>query len=437
MAHEDASGPDPRSKAVRDAPRRPVMIVVWCLVAVGVAAFWVVFTATQTVPEGRRRGTIGLLTVDRPFPAEGRFRTDPYVGSRVCAECHPGEAALHSGSGHALTLLPAGRRTRARRLDGMTVPDPERPEVLWSYQFRDGRLQIAREAAGRVEKWIADYAFGSGHHAMTFVNVLDPSIPKVLEHRITYYTQERTLGITPGQDADVASSEVKPHGRELNPRDARKCFRCHSTQIAARGDERIDEDTMIPNISCERCHGPGRAHVLDARRGASESELSLPFGPDRWTAETLLKLCGECHRHPSRARPGQIRPDDPHLARFQPVGLMQSKCYVRSAGALSCVTCHDPHARASPDRASYDAKCLECHGGPVLTASPANSLPTAGLLCTVSPRERCVECHMPRVESGQHILFSDHWIRIRREGESSLSIPTSMPNLDFPTSDKP
>jgi hypothetical protein len=309
--------------------------------------------------------------------------------------------------------------------------------VLWSYQYRDGQLEIARKTAGRVEKWIADYAFGSGHHAMTFVNVLDPSIPKVLEHRLTYYTQERTLGMTPGQDANVAVSEVKPYGRELNPRDARKCFRCHATQIADRGDERIDEDTMIPNVSCERCHGPSRAHVLAARRGASESELPLSFRPDRWTAETLLKLCGECHRHPSGAHPGQIRPDDPHLARFQPVGLMQSACYVRSAGALSCVNCHDPHARASSDRASYDAKCLDCHGGPVLTAGPVNSLPTAGVVCTVSPRQRCVECHMPRVESGQHIRFSDHWIRIRREGESSLPIPTSIPNLDFPGSDHP
>ena len=36
----------------------------------------------------------------------------------------------------------------------------------------------AQSAAGQVEKWIADYAFGSGHHATTFVTVLDLSIPK-------------------------------------------------------------------------------------------------------------------------------------------------------------------------------------------------------------------------------------------------------------------
>ena len=35
---------------------------------------------------------------------------------------------------------------------------------------------------------------------------------------------------------------------------------------------------MIPNVTCERCHGPGRAHVEAARREDRDSEFSLPFG---------------------------------------------------------------------------------------------------------------------------------------------------------------
>ena len=115
--------------------------------------------------------------------------------------------------------------------------------------------------------------------------------------------------ITPGQAVDSRASAVTPHGHELAANEARKCFRCHTTQMSARGGQQNDEATMIPNISCERCHGPGRAHVLKARRGASESELSLPFGPDGWTADTQMKLCGECHRHPvgSPTGPDQAR----------------------------------------------------------------------------------------------------------------------------------
>jgi hypothetical protein len=437
MSREDTSGSDSWPHSVGGRSRRAAMILGLSLAAVGVAASWLVFVATRRQPLGRPRGAVRLLTIDRPFPAEGRYPGDPYAGSRVCAECHPGETALHSGSGHASTLLPAGRRALSRRLDGMTVTDPEFPEVIWRYQFRDGRLQIARTAAGQAQNWVVDYAFGSGHHATTFVNVLDPSIPTILEHRLSYYTREAALAITPSQDADSRIPEFTPHGNELAANHTRKCIRCHTTQMSARGADKFDEDTMIPNVSCERCHGASRAHVVAARRGASESELSLPFGPDRWTAVTLLKLCGECHRHPSGAQPGQISPDNPLLARFQPVGLMQSKCFVRSGGALSCVTCHDPHARASSNRASYDAKCLGCHGGQISVTKQANSVPAADPVCAVSPRERCVECHMPRVDSGQKILYSDHWIRIRREGESSLQIPSPVPNLDFPAAAGP
>ena len=170
------------------------------------------------------------------------------------------------------------------------------------------------------------------------------------------------------------------------------------------------------------------------RRG---TEPSLPFGPGRWTSLGLLEMCGACHRHPSRARPGQIRRDDPYLARFQPVGLMQSRCFVQSQGALNCVSCHDPHARVSSDRGAYDVKCLECHSRAVRAVGLASELPDAGDVCPVSPRERCVECHMPRVESGQHVLFTDHWIRIRVPGENPATAHSDEDERELSTFESP
>ena len=38
----------------------------------------------------------------------------------------------------------------------------------------------------------------------------------------------------------------------------------------------FDAETLIPNVTCERCHGPGRRHVEAARRG--EASLDMPFG---------------------------------------------------------------------------------------------------------------------------------------------------------------
>jgi hypothetical protein len=386
---------------------------------------------------GRFRG-VRLIGIDRPFPAGGRFASDPYIGSRVCAECHPGESALHARSGHARTLRPAGRLALARRLDRTTVADPESPAVRWSYRHDGAQLSIARQARDRVEECIAEYAFGSGHHATTFVSVIDPAIPAILEHRLTHYTREDILALTPGHEIKPPPPGMTPHGGVPPPRDARTCFACHATQVSARDETGIDEATMIPNVSCERCHGPGRAHVEASRRGAPESKLTMPLGLERWTAAGLLQACGECHRHPAGPRPAQIRPDDPNMVRFQPIGLMQSLCYRRSEGALSCLTCHDAHARASADRTAYNAACLTCHGGRdgVSPTAKEPGSPIRGAVCTVSPRERCVDCHMPRVavDAGRHVLLTDHWIRVRRDGEPAAADVAPMPGTGLPYS---
>ena len=104
------------------------------------------------------------------------------------------------------------------------------------------------------------------------------------------------------------------------------------------------------------------------------------------------------------APPGSVQPDNLELVRFQPVGLMQSKCYTKSNGTLSCTSCHDPHAKTSNDRAAYESVCLSCH----------SARPQA--VCGASRSTGCVSCHMPELDSGQKILFHDHWIRVRTPG---------------------
>ncbi len=414
-----------RAESDRGASLPQVAVLLAGLAALISATAWLIFVAGKPVPvQSIKRpaapsNVIRLITFDRPFPAEGRFVADPYVGSRVCADCHPAESAMHARSGHAMTLRPAGSVAISRELDGMNQTDPEIAGVSWNYRYEEDQLQITRTGAGEIQKWVADYAIGSGHHALTYVSMIDHRIPRVIEHRLTYYHRrdgKSGLGITPGHDTRPGPPWLGPDGAELPPRIARECFRCHATQLAAGDDEqRFDENTMIPNVSCERCHGPGKAHVAAARRGAAESELALPFGPDHYTAEKLLTLCGSCHRLPSASQAGRIKPDDPNLVRFQPVGIVQSQCYQKSAGAFSCVTCHDPHARVSPDRPAYNQACLSCHESP--ERPKPESLAKPAPPCPVSAKSRCVDCHMPQKDAGQGILFSDHWIRIYPKDE--------------------
>jgi hypothetical protein len=384
-----------------DLPK-PVVLLSFCLGTAGLAllggVFWVVMmsrfpSAASRVAALARRGDV-----------PGRSM---YVGARVCRDCHPGEAAQHSRSGHARALRPAAESALARWLNGRRVADPEWPGVAWSYSLSDGQLVIERTGEGRSQHYRADFAFGSGHHATTLVTLVDPDPmhPVLLEHRLTYFVSTGSVGVTPGQRRVHPSPGTTPEGSTLIAAKAIRCFWCHSTRTSASDarESTLDPATMIPNVSCERCHGPGHAHVAAARRGAENDELAMVLGPGRWTAEDQMRLCGQCHHHPATERAELIRPDNPAIIRFQPVGLMQSRCYTRIQGGVSCVTCHNPHARTSTDRIAYETACLGCHqvGGRAA--------------CPVSPRTGCIDCHMPKRETGQKILFTDHWIRVHPE----------------------
>ena len=71
-----------------------------------------------------------------------------------------------------------GRR-RPARLVGSTFGDPERAGVTWQYTLHDGQFATERDEGDRIERFVIDYAFGSGHHATTFVSLTnrDPDQP--------------------------------------------------------------------------------------------------------------------------------------------------------------------------------------------------------------------------------------------------------------------
>jgi hypothetical protein len=263
----------------------------------------------------------------------------------------------------------------AKQLDGLTFADPYH-RVTWRYAAHDRSLAIERRENSDISRQLIDYAFGSGHHATTFVTVTErtPDDLAIIERRLTVFAHKNLPDITPGQAADGKKEGLEPRGRRYTNANSLKCFDCHTTLLSDRDHAVLDESTMIPNVACERCHGPGKSHVELARAGAGVGKLAMPFGPGRATTDEQLRMCGACHLLPSMGDAELIRPENPVLARFQPVGLMQSACYRKSEGALSCVTCHDPHSRASTNRAEYEAQCLSCHHGPAKTQ------------CRVSPK---------------------------------------------------
>jgi hypothetical protein len=340
-------------------------------------------------------------------PKSRRERIANYLGEAACLECHPGESALHRRSGHARTLRLAERSPIIAWLNGKSVRDPKYPEIGWSYQVRDQRLVVERNSADRTTSLALDFGVGSGKHGVTFVAIQAENSkpePSGIEHRLSYLPNGPRLDITPGQERspqdrshrDMAESAT--FGRPLGPDQLRACLRCHATFISTVPRNRAETSaTLLPNVSCERCHGPGRDHVDAARRG--KTDLIMPFGDDRVPPWVEVKLCGECHRVPPAVSPSSIRPDNPGIVRFQGVGVSMSACYAKGLDGLRCTTCHDPHDRPSSNHSHYEAACLSCHRSAAQKA------------CPISPAAKCIDCHMPRREIHGNGIFTDHWIR--------------------------
>jgi hypothetical protein len=357
-----------------------------------------------------------------PPPSAAELDASAYVGEKACAECHPGETAAQSGSGHHRTLWPAAQGSLARRLSGQRLADPENPGVKWSYHLEDNGLEVVRHGLLKTERMRLQFAIGSGKHGVSYVNVVpgpegSPD-PSGIEHRFSYLVRTGKMEITPGQERDDAErlrAAEGPFGRALAPDRLKACLKCHVTLLGAK-DGHFDPAAMIPNVSCERCHGPGRDHIAAVRRGETE-DLKMPM--------TLLtepryqvEQCGECHRLPSNVSRSSIHPDNPEIVRFQSLGLMQSACFEDGQSTLKCSTCHEVHGRTSRDTLAYESVCMECHQA----SGPRQA-------CPVSPRKDCVGCHMPRKEVPGGFVFTDHWIRTPGRAVEGFPRESSRPDV--------
>jgi hypothetical protein len=213
------------------------------------------------------------------------------------------------------------------------------------------------------------------------------------------------------------------------------CLRCHVSAMRApvKGTENLYPmpPFLHSGVSCERCHGPGAAHIAGAP-GAI-------VNPAKLTPERRDAVCMQCHlegkvaierpgRHTYEFQPGQSLTDYIRyyvMAGSQPGGLggvsqvealTQSMCKRKSGDAMSCTSCHDPHYEPPAEEriAYYREKCVACHGTHFAAKHHAD-------------QADCTLCHMPAAASTDvaHTQVTDH--RIPRHAESLALSPDANP----------
>ena len=347
-----------------------------------------------TEPKDQKVASQPLTTRTKPDSVANYhdFVKANFAGDAACQSCHPTQYAAHQRSGHSHTAtLMAESDFAARLLKMQRWYDPARKQTF-SFRKADDQFMVKLDDDNGPLEIPVTWLLGSGTHAQTPVAV-DETHQVGVEMRFSYFAHQDHVGVTPDQERfdQYRPESIECFGRPMKG-DVLECLGCHMTLGPPPGAPWLRE-MFVPNVGCERCHGPRQKHVELAKVGRGAEIVPMIEYRD---AASYVTACANCHRDESSVQPDA---DPKDLARFQPYGLRKSRCFQQTPGNMSCANCHDPHDAASTNRPQYIESCRSCHQ------------PQKFAECPTMPTGDCIDCHMPAVEWMSGIKFHDHWIR--------------------------
>ena len=338
-----------------------------------------------------------------------------HAGSAVCGDCHGAIVAAQRATPMARTLAPAAPSHLAEVGAGNGAGEVELGPYRYRLERREDGLGFTVSDGDRTLSAPLEWVFGAGETGYTYVWERDGVF---YESRFSYFPGLGRFAATPGRLLGPPASLEMALGHALPGPEAHGCFSCHSTAMAA-GD-RPDPRRLTPGVTCEGCHGPGADHVALAKSGLGAGAI---FAPGRLGPHGVVDFCGACHHTFWDVALGTTT--GIATARSPSYRLVRSLCWGEGDPRLTCLTCHDPHRELERDAAAYDGACRACHAAPAEHGEAAAQTGAAAPTetgggpppCPVGA-ERCVDCHMAKVELPEvHVESTDHWIRVVRPGE--------------------
>lgn len=356
-----------------------------------------------------------------------------YVGMEACGSCHYDkmQTFLHTGMGQSFGE--ANPSKSAARFEPHSVLFDSASGYYYQPIWKGNNLYLKefRLEAGDTTHLLMeqiDYIIGSGQHTNSH---LIRKGDYLVQAPFTWYAQKGKLDLPPGFEGGNNSRFSRVIDQE--------CMGCHnSTPQMLRGERSFKN--VGKGIDCERCHGPGSAHVAMRSAGKSpENGLDRTIvNPAKLPLSLQIDVCQRCHLQGNNVlqegktfnsfRPGMKLADvfEVYLPQYEGGGsrfnmanhadrLQSSRCFTVTAArneqaGLTCITCHNPHVSVKTIGASqFNAKCLSCH----MAKDPCKE----SLQTRQKVQNNCVNCHMPAsgTEDIPHVTVHDHKIGVHKD----------------------
>lgn len=439
------------------------------------ACFWATACGDSgSVQEGARAGRNDPEGSAGP----GVVRAEDFAGSDACRACHADQYAAWAGSTHGRAGGEPGPQIVLAPFDGapivfrdaVVVPETAAVQATPGQESARGapsgaRYRFVVRQEGRPERvYEVDGVVGGGHMVgggtQGYLTRADDGTVRFLP-----FDWSRTLEAWFCNTGTRAERGWAPVGPSMALADCgdwppvrvmgdlsrfANCQSCHGSQVVATqvlGAGTTTRWTSL-DVNCESCHGPARRHVelVAAAPPTDGARPDLARPADIGLASRVvddvdrsLETCFQCHAVKDVVREGYlpgmsfadhyalklpVLGDDPYLpdGRVRTFayqgGHLSSACYVD--GAMSCVSCHEPHGlgywdvnRRPLDGRFDDGQCTACHASKAQRPEDHTFHPAG------SAGSSCVACHMPYLqhpEVGDAVPFarSDHTIPVPR-----------------------
>ena len=377
------------------------------LTSVTVLLIVCVFALTKCVNDEKETEEKGEMQKSIDTSAYARkVSFDQFGGSATCANSHKDIFAKHIKTGHYLTSQPATEKFVLGSFKSGENEYDYNPLTKVVMEKRDsGLFQVVYHQGKEKFALHFDIVTGSGAKGQSYLYWRKN---RLFQMPVTYYTAADQWSNSPGFPDKVV----------LNRPITSRCLECHATYaevISPPGKEPEDFDhkKMLFGVDCEKCHGPGAAHVEFQTSNPADTTGKHIINPAGFTRQQNLDLCGLCHGGTlEKLKPSfEYIAGEPLSAYFKEknisnatpmydnvdvhgnqLGLLKaSKCFTSSN--LTCNNCHNTHENERGKTALFSQRCMTCHQPDHDNFCKLKSVPVSSL------KANCIDCHMPSRKS--------------------------------------